>query len=203
MFEYLVITLREGIEAALVVGIIITYLNKTGKAHLKPQVYRGLGVAIAASIAFAVVLQALGIDPENEYFEGAVMAIAGILVASLVVWMWRSARNVKRETEEKLSAVVSRQSSMSRGWGLFAFTFVMVFREGAETVLFLISATLGQFSMFNLVGGTLGIALAVLFALLFVRGSLRINLGRFFGLTSVVLLLLAVKLILGGIHEFA
>ncbi len=203
MIESMVITLREGIEAALVVGIILTYLNKTGKNLLKPQVYRGLFAAVAASIAFAIILRIFGINPDNEYFEGTVMVVAGLLVASLVVWMWRAAKNVKQETEEKLTEVVGRKDQKSRGWGLFVFTFVMVFREGAETVLFLISTTLGQFSMFNLIGGMTGIALAVLFAFFFIRGSLRINLSRFFSVTSVVLLVLALKLVLGGIHEFA
>ncbi len=203
MFESLVITLREGIEAALVVGIILTYLNKTGKVHLKPQVYRGLAAAVAASIAFGFLFRVLGIAPDNPTYEGAVMGVAGLLVATLVIWMWRASRSVKQETEKKLSHVVDHTDHRSRGWGLLAFTFVMVFREGVETVLFLISATLGRLNTVDLVGAAVGIAMAVLFAIFFIRGSLRINLARFFAVTSVVLLLLAFKLLLGSIHGFA
>ncbi|MDP2743707.1 MAG: Fe-S-containing protein [Dehalococcoidia bacterium] len=203
MGEALVITLREGIEAALVVGIILAYLRKTGKSYLDGKVYLGLVAAIAASIAFAIMFQALGINPENEFLEGTLFGIAGVLVASFVIWMWRVARKIREETERKLASVVSKEDRGAQGWGLFVFTFFMVFREGAETVLFLISATLGQLNLLSLVGSIIGIGLAVLFAVFFIRGSLRINLSRFFGVTSIVLLLLALKLILGSLHEFA
>lgn len=203
MIESMVITLREGIEAALVVGIILAYLNKSGKEALKGMVYRGIGAAVAASIVFALIFQIMGIDPENEFLEGTLLGIAGIMVASLVLWMWRTAKTLKAEMERKLDRIVSREDSSTQGWGLLAFTFLMVFREGAETVLFLMSATIGQFSILSLIGGTIGIALAVLFAVLFIKGSLKINLSRFFAVTGVVLLLLALKLVLGSLHEFA
>src|SRR3989304_582892 len=143
MLESLVITLREGVEAALVVGIILTYLFKTDKAHLKNMVYIGLGAAVVASIAFAILLQVLGIDPENEYFEGAVLGVAGVLVATLVIWMWRTSKRLKGDMEKKLSVIVGREKVSAQGLGILAFTFVMVFRGGAETVLFLTGSTLG------------------------------------------------------------
>ncbi|MBI2288726.1 MAG: DUF2318 domain-containing protein [Chloroflexi bacterium] len=203
MFESLVITLREGVEAALVVGIILTYLAKTGRATLNRWVYWGLGTAIIASFAFAIVLQALNIDPENEYLEGTLLGTAGILVASLVVWMWRVSKSIKTDVEKKLGTIVTGESLRNQGLGLLGFTFIMVFREGAETVLFLMGATLGRFDLLSFIGGAIGVGLAVFFAIFFIRGSLRINLSRFFAVTSIVLLVLAVKLILGGLHEFA
>ncbi|MBI2979410.1 MAG: DUF2318 domain-containing protein [Chloroflexi bacterium] len=203
MFESLVITLREGVEAALVVGIILTYLAKTGRATLNRWVYWGLGAAIIASFAFAIVLQALNIDPENEYLEGTLLGTAGILVASLVVWMWRVSKSIKTDVEKKLGTIVTGESLRNQGLGLLGFTFIMVFREGAETVLFLMGATLGRFDLLSFIGGAIGVGLAVFFAIFFIRGSLRINLSRFFAVTSIVLLVLAVKLILGGLHEFA
>lgn len=203
MLESLVITLREGVEAALVVGIILAYLHKTGRAGLNRMVYWGLGAAIVASIAFAVLLQALNIDPENEYLEGALLGAAGILVASLVVWMWRVSKKLKAEVEKKLGTIVGQANIRAQGLGLLAFTFIMVFREGAETVLFLMGATLGRFDILSFIGGSIGIGLAVLFAVFFIRGSLKMNLSRFFGVTSIVLLILAFKLLLGSLHEFA
>ncbi|MBI2848053.1 MAG: DUF2318 domain-containing protein [Chloroflexi bacterium] len=203
MMESMVITLREGIEAALVVGIILAYLGKSGNGHLNRRVYQGLAVAVIASIAFGVLLYALKIDAENEYLEGTMFAVAGALVASLVIWMWRAGKRVKADTEKRLASMIGQEHRGSQGWGLFAFTFFMVFREGAETVLFLMSATLGKFDLFSLSGGIAGIALAVLFAIFFIKGSLRINLSRFFTVTSVVLLLLALKLVLNSVHEFA
>lgn len=201
MIAAMVITLREGIEAALVVGIILAYITKTGRDALRRMVYWGLGTAVVASIALALVLQVLGIDP--EIIEGPLLGIAGIMVATLVLWMWRTAKNLKGEMERKLNRIVEKEKLTAQGWGLLAFTFFMVFREGAETVLFLMSATLGQFSLLSLIGGALGIGMAVLFAIFFIKGSLRINLPRFFAVTSIVLLILALKLILGSLHEFA
>ncbi|MBI2866185.1 MAG: DUF2318 domain-containing protein [Chloroflexi bacterium] len=203
MGEALVITLREGIEAALVVGIILAYLAKTGRQTLRPYVYWGLGVAIVASLALGAVFQVKGIDPENEYLEGALLTVGGLFVASMVVWVARTARDLRRRMESRLEALATGSSGRGPGLGLFLFTFFMVFREGAETVLFLMAATLGRFDLLSLTGGTLGLGMAVLFAWSLIRGSLRINLGRFFTVTTVVLLVLAAKLLAGGIHEFA
>ncbi|MCL5987001.1 MAG: Fe-S-containing protein [Actinobacteria bacterium] len=202
MIESLVITLREGVEAALVVGIILAYLNKTGKTSLNRMVYLGLGAAVIASIAFAMLFQALKLNPENEYLEGTLLGIAGILVASLVVWMWRVAKSIRENVERKLDVISSRGNLRAQGVGLLGFTFLMVFREGAETVLFLMGATLGRFELLSFIGGAIGLGLAVLFAIFFIRGSLRMNLSRFFAVTSIVLLVLALKLVLGSLHEF-
>ncbi len=207
MIESLVITLREGIEAALVVGIILAYLRKTGKASLNRFVHWGLILAIIASLGVAAMFKVLDIDPENEIMEGTMFGVAGVFVATMVIWMWRTAGNIKRQMEERLANIVGdslNSGELTRqGIGLLVFTFLMVFREGVETVLFLAAATVGEINILSFVGGALGLGLAVLFAIFFIRGSLRINLSRFFGVTSIVLLLLAVKLIAGSVHEFA
>ncbi|MBI2848247.1 MAG: DUF2318 domain-containing protein [Chloroflexi bacterium] len=205
MLDALVITLREGIEAALVLGIIITYLQRTGRTSLNRYVYWGLGLAIVVSLGLGIVLQVIGFDTENEFLEGTLLGIGGLFVASMVVWMWRTARSIHRHMETRMETIVAGEKA-SRGVaaGLFAFTFFMVAREGAETVLFLAATTLGQeASILSLVGGILGIGLAVLFAILFIRGSLKLNLRRFFNVTTVVLLILAAKLLAGSVHEFA
>lgn len=204
MVESLVITLREGIEAALVVGIVLAYLSKAGRAHLRPFVFWGLGLGVAAAVAVAGLFMALGLDPENEYLEGALLGIAGLMVASLVVWMGRAARNLRAQMERRLEELTQSQGSGGSAWGLLAFTFFMVFREGMETVLFLAAATLGEGAgLAQLVGGVLGLGLAVLFGVFLVRGSLRLNLSRFFAVTSLVLFALAAKLLAGSVHEFA
>ncbi|MBI4282211.1 MAG: DUF2318 domain-containing protein [Chloroflexi bacterium] len=203
MLTAFIITLREGIEAALIVGIVLVYLGKSGRTALRPYVYWGLGAAVAASLALAGVFQAIGIDPENEYVEGTLFGIAGILVATLVIWMWRTARNIRTHMEASLASILSTREARRQGLGLLAFTFFMVFREGVETVLFLLAASLGEPDAASFMGGSLGLAIAVIFAVLFVRGSLRINLGRFFTITSIVLLLLSLRLLAGSVHEFA
>jgi len=203
MIESLVITLREGIEAALVVGIILAYLGKTGRAALNRYVYVGLGLAVVASIAVAAVFQAIGFDPENEILEGAMLGVGGIFVASMVLWMARTAKNMKKAMETRLENIVAEDPGAAMGLGLLAFTFFMVFREGVETVIFLAALTQEEAGALQLLGAVIGLGIAGLFAILFVRGSLRINLGRFFGVTGLVLLILAAKLIAGSVHEFS
>jgi FTR1 family protein len=196
MLEATVVTLREGIEAALVVGIVLAYLRRTGRAGLERHVYWGLGAALVASLAAAAAIRRFGLDPENEVWEGSLMLVAAALVGSLVIWMWRTGRRIRQQTEARLEKV--------GGLGLFGFTFLMVFREGVETVLFLtaLSGAIGANPLYNALGGGLGLLLAGLFGFLLVQGSLRVNLGRFFGVTGLVLLLLVAKLIANGLHEF-
>ncbi len=204
MTAALAITLREGMEAALVLGIILAYLRRTGRTYLNKYVYWGLGFAVLVSILAGIVIQVIGLDPENEYVEGTLLSIGGIFVASMVIWMWKTAKNIRTHMETRMENIVKEETSRQTAIGLLAFTFFMVAREGVETVLFLAAATVGQeASILNLLGGMLGIALAALFAVLFIRGSLKINMSRFFTVTSIVLLVLAARLLVGGIHEFA
>ena len=208
LFESLIVTLREGIEVALVVGILLAYLRRTGRGAYVHQVFLGLGVAILASLLGAVLIYHYGLDPDNPLAEGTTMFVAAGLVTSLVVWMWKTGRSVRRRLEHRLDALVGPADSAAlmrrAALGVFGFTFVMMFREGIETVLFLsaLSGTVGGSPLYNLLGGSLGLLLATLFGVLLVRGSLHLNLGRFFRVTGVVLLILVAKLIAGGLHEF-
>lgn len=200
MLEAMVVTLREGVEAALVVGIVLAYLRKTDNGHLSRYVYRGLWSAVFVSVLGALVVQQFGLDPENEVLEGSLMLLAAGLVGSLLVWMWRAGKTLRQRMETRLGAVTSGRS----GQGLFLFTFFMVLREGIETVLFLfaLSATIGANPVYNVVGGGVGLLLAFLFGFSLIRGSLRINLRSFFATTGLVLVLLVFKLIANGLHEF-
>ncbi|MCL5958184.1 MAG: Fe-S-containing protein [Chloroflexi bacterium] len=203
--EALVITLREGIEAALVIGIILAYLRKTGRVALNRYVFIGLAGAVLASLGVGVLFQILGLDPENEMLEGIMMGVAGLFVASMVVWMWRTAKGIKQQMENRLQGIVANDAAigLGAGLGLLLFTFVMVFREGIETVIFLSALSIGEkASPVNFLGGAVGLGMAILFAVLFVRGSLRINLSRFFNVTSIVLLVLAFKFLAASAHEF-
>src|SRR3990172_7892648 len=171
--EALVITLREGMEAALVVGLILTYLNRTGRDALRRWLYAGLG-------------------------------LAAVLVFSLVVWMWRASRGIKQRVESQLEALTASDVQARRqGWGLLAFVFFMVFREGVEMILFLAALSLTATpDLVGLIGGLAGLWLAGLFGVMFVKGSLRINLRRFFAVTGFVLMVLVVQLAAGSLHEF-
>jgi high-affinity iron transporter len=204
MITSLLIALREGIEAALVVGIVLAYLTKVGRPHLRRAVYVALGAAVAVSIILAVAFELVGLTPDNPYVEGIILGVAGLFVVTMVLWMWKAARGLKAKMEERLATITSEEKGTAVGWGLFGFTFFMVLREGVETVLFLKAATVGaQASVTSLVGAVIGLALAVLFAVLFIRGSVRIDLPRFFRYTSIALLVLGAKLLMGSAHEFA
>lgn len=208
LFESLIVTLREGIEVALVVGVLLAYLRRTGCHTFARSVYLGLAAAILTSLLGAVLIVRYGLNPDNPMAEGTLMFVAAALVTSLVVWMWKTGRSVKRRLEQRLDALVGPAESCAwesrAALSVFAFTYFMMLREGVETVLFLaaLSGTAGGSPLYNLLGGSLGLLLASLFGILLVRGSLHLNLRRFFGVTGLVLLILVAKLIAGGLHEF-
>ncbi|KUO58423.1 MAG: hypothetical protein APF84_01640 [Gracilibacter sp. BRH_c7a] len=204
MIEALVITLREGIEAALVVGIIIAYLKKVQKTNLTKYVYSGLVLAVIASVLGAVIFNLIGFDPENEVLEGIMFFTAAFFVGSMVIWMQKTSKNLKKEMEEKLHTIVSQNNVHFKKQiiGIFAFTFFMVFREGIETVLFMAAISTENNAFMNFLGGLFGLSLAVIFAVFFIRGSLKINLSRFFNVTSWILMILVLRLFAGGLHEF-
>jgi len=203
MFDALVVTLREGIEAALVAGIILIYLRKTGRGRLSRWVYLGLLAGVVASIACAAVFAALGV--QEEAYEGWLMLGGAILVVTLVVWMRSTAQRLKQGIESKVEAIASRApgdgGDARAAAGLFGLTFILILREGIETVLFLAAVDLTTDALLAFFGGLAGIALAVLFGVSFVRGTLRVDLPRFFNVTAVVLFLLAAQLLIGGLHE--
>ena len=199
MFEALIVTLREGVEAALVVGIILAYLERTGRGPLGRWVYAGLLAGLAASVVCAVVFARLGIS--EEAYEGWLMLLGAFFVATMVIWMWRTAKGLKGEIERRVESIATRPSGTVAA-GLFLLTFLLILREGVETVLFLGAVNLTTDSLLSWLGGVVGLILAVLFGMAFVRGTVRVDLGRFFKVTEIVLMLLAAQLLIGGLHEF-
>jgi FTR1 family protein len=159
-------------------------------------------------VLVALLVQRFGLDPDNPAIEGSVMFVAAVLVTSLLVWMFQTGRSVRRRLEHRLDSLVGQAAATTVEYraalGVFGFAFFMVLREGVETVLFLaaLSGTVGGSPLYNAAGGSLGLLLATLFGVLLVRGSLHINLRRFFNVTGIVLLILVAKLIAGGFHEF-
>jgi len=200
--EAFVITLREGMEAALVVGLVLAYLQRTGRAGLQRWVYLGLGLAAAASTLGALAFSLAGFNPENEVLEGILLAISALLVLSLVLWMWRASRSIKQHVESRLASLTAA-GIKRQGWGILAFVFLMILREGVEMILFLAALSLAAApDLAGLIGGLSGLGLAALFGVLFVKGSLHIHLRRFFAVTGFVLLVLAARLAAGSLHEF-
>jgi high-affinity iron transporter len=197
MFSALVVTLREGVEAALIVGITLVYLVKIGRPDLRRTVYIALGAALLASVGGAIALSYLPIT--QDAFEGWVMLVAAVMVVGMIVFMMRTARKLKGEIESKVGSLAGAGSQ----WGLFAFVFLMVFREGIETVAILAGVSLNSTELMSFLGTLLGVALAVVFGVMFVKGSVRIDLRKFFRVTTVILFFVAAQLVISGLHELS
>src|SRR5215471_7229627 len=197
MFQALVVTLREGVEAALIVGITLVYLEKIGRSDLRRMVYAALVTALLGSVAGAVALSYLPVT--QDQLEGWIMLAAAVLVVGMIVFMMRTARKLKGEIESKVGTLADAGSR----WGLFFFVFLMVFREGVETVVILKGVSLNSTELMSFLGTLLGVTLAVVFGVMFVKGSVRIDLRRFFRVTTIILLFVAAQLIITGFHELS
>src|ERR1700754_1629661 len=199
MLQAFIITLREGVEASLIVGIVFAYLSKIGRPELKRTVFWALGSAIAASVGGAVVIARSKFN--TDVFEGWVMLAAAAFVISMIWFMHKTARTMKGSIEEKISQYTGATDVSKTG--LFFFVFLLVLREGVETVLILSAVTLNSTELLSFTGTLLGIAVAVVFGILFIRGSVKINLQRFFRVTTVILYFVAFQLIVSGLHELS
>ncbi len=200
MISALLVALREGVEAALVVGIVLVYLDRSGRSALKRYAWAGVILATLASIAAAAALQELRINEDG--FEGVLMLVAAALVITVIVWMNRVAHRLRKEIEDRVAGYAEK-TTRAAGWGIGAFVFFMVVREGAELVLILRAVELSTEGLQVWIGTILGIALAVAVGYFFFQGTLRIPLHRFFRATSIILMVVAFQLALTGLHELS
>jgi high-affinity iron transporter len=194
------IALREGVEASLVVGIILVYLSRTGRAQLARFAWYGVAAAAAFSLGIAVALERWRISEDG--FEGLLYLAAAVFVITMIAWMNRVARHLKKDIEAKVEAYAVRAGSAA-GWGIFLFVFLMVVREGAELALILRAVELSTEGLQTWIGTLAGIGAAVAVGLFFFKGTLRVPLHRFFAATSVILMLVAFQLALSGLHELS
>lgn len=197
MLEAFIITLREGVEAALIVGITLAYLAKIGRPELRKSVYGALAAAFLGSIGVAVIISRTHFN--QDIFEGWIMLAAAFFVVTMIIFMMRTGRKLKGQIEGKVGLLAGEGSWL----GLFAFVFLMVLREGVETVLILAAVSLNTSELLSFIGTLLGVAAAVLFGVMFVKGSVRINLQKFFRITTVILFFVAAQLTLSGLHELS
>ena len=194
-----IITLREGLEAALIIGIILSYLNKTGRQRFNRQVYMGVTIAILASILTSYVFEFLlgGFEKHEELFEGFFMLLAVGLLTPMIIWMQKNSKNAKAHLEKQVSSALTGGQVL----GLAAVSFLSVYREGVETVLFLEATALNNSSGQTLSGALLGIVTAAILAYLFFKSTARMNLGTFFKVTGLILIFFAAGLTSQGVHE--
>jgi high-affinity iron transporter len=194
------IALREGVEASLIVGIILVYLSRTNRTHLVRFVWGGVAVAVALSLAVAIALERFNISEDG--FEGLLLLVAAFFVVTMIIWMNRIARHLKKEIEDKVESYAAKAGSAA-GWGLGLFVFLMVVREGAELALILRAVELSTEGLQTWIGTIAGIGAAVAVGLFFFKGTLKVPLHRFFAVTSWILMLVAVQLGVTGLHELS
>jgi len=197
LLQAFIIALREGVEAALIVGIVLAYLGKIQRPDLRRWVFAALASAFVASIGLAVVLSRFQLN--EDVLEGWLMLAAAFFVVTMIVFMMQTGKKLKAQIEGKIGTLATRGSEL----GVFLFVFLMVLREGAETVLLLAAVTLNSSSVLSFFGTLLGILAAILFGVMFVRGTVRINLQKFFRITSVILCFVALQLLVSGLHELS
>ncbi|MHA1520945.1 MAG: FTR1 family iron permease [Promethearchaeota archaeon] len=200
MIVSLIITFRETLEAALIIGIILSYLSKIKRQDVKKYVYIAgfLGIIISVISGFLIYRVLGGFEGQIEQvFEGTLMMVGAFLISTVIIWMMHQAnRNLE------LQAKVEKMMDKSEKWGIFLLVFTSVLREGIETVIFLRVTSQNQTSTENsFLGAIIGISLAIMIGILIYQGSLRMNLKIFFQISNIILILMAAGLVAHGLHE--
>jgi high-affinity iron transporter len=198
-----VIVLREAFEASLVLGLVFAFLNKTGqRARHGGAVWQGTGWAVALSVAMGALLFATVGELEGkaeQVYEGTAMLVAAVVLTWMVFWMRKQARTIGGA----LRAQVGDAVASGGGLALALVAFVAVAREGMETALFLFVSVGDDGLVPTVVGGVLGLVAAIGLGIAFYRGSLKLDLRRFFLVTGLLVIAFAAYLIVGGLHELA
>lgn len=202
MIESFLVTSRETLEASLVVGIVLAYLNRTNNQNYRKTVYYGIFFGIFASLlaAFAFTFFSGSFEGKSEQiFEGITMLIGSFLLTTMILWMMQQ-RHISKEIEGKVEKQLMNAQPLFSHVGIFMLIFIAIIREGVETVIFLNAVNYA--SGINFIGGTLGIVAAIIVGYLFFIGTKKINLKKMFGISSILLILFAAGLVAHGFHEF-
>jgi high-affinity iron transporter len=195
----LLITFREALEAALIVAIMVTYLKKVGKGDLTRYAYMGSVAAIVISLVLGVAIQMIygGMSKVTaELFEGVASLTAVAVLTYMIFWMTGHSKNIKGELQKKIDIAVSQGELYS----IASLSFVAVFREGLETVLFL-TTTFFQDAAGTILGIVVGAAIVLVLAVLLMRGTYQLDIKKFFGYTSILLIIFSAGLAGYGVHE--
>lgn len=201
MLSSFFIAFREGLEAFLIIGIIISYLMKIGEKRYVKHVIYGVVAAIASSIGIAYIFELLlgGFEGKiEEIFEGAVMLLAVVVLTYMIFWMNRQAKNIRSDIEMSVEKAINK----GRVFSLLFLGFIVVFREGAETVLFFRAISYQVNSTELIIGGMSGILSSIVLAVIFFVTTKKVNLSAFFKITGILIMLIAAGLFSTAIHEF-
>lgn len=199
MIPSLLIALRETLEAVLIIGLVLGYLNKTKQTKYKKIVWLALALAVVASLAGAFLFQVLagGFEGQAEQiFEGVTMILGAFLLTTMIFFVLRH-KHLDLELENQLSQEITKQDK----WGLFFLVFISILREGIELALFLGTASLVSADN-NLIGALAGILLAIFLGYALMAGLMKFNAQKFINITGFILILFAAGLVAHGIHEF-
>ena len=200
MLPSYILSLREGLEAALIIGIVLGALRQIRRTELSPAVWLGAGSAALVSVAAAILLAQLGLSLEGDaekIFEGITMLAAAGILTWMIFWMNRQARHIKSDLE---AGVHSASQAGKRG--LFALAFFAIVREGIELALFLTASVFATDASQTLTGALLGLGTSALLGWSLFATTVKLDLRRFFQVTGILLILFAAGLVAHGIHEF-
>ncbi|MBI2332203.1 MAG: FTR1 family protein [Chloroflexi bacterium] len=201
MFASFLLSLREGLEAALIIGIVLGVLVKLKRTDMNGVVWRGVGLAALLSLVAALALNLLGMEFEGrgeEIFEGIAMLLAAGVLTWMILWMKNHGSTLKSEIEEQ-----TNQAALGKGQkALFALAFLAVFREGIELALFLLAARLTSSPLQTVSGALLGLISAAFLGWIVFSSTMRLSLRNFFGVTNILLVIFAAGLVGLGVHEF-
>lgn len=200
MLPSFLLAFREGLEAALIIGIVLGVLHRLHRHELKPIVWRGAGLAALLSLGVGFGLNLVGAKFEGqaeEAFEGVLMLLAAGVLTWMILWMQRQGNQIRREIENK-----TREAALKAGRGaLFFLAFLAIFREGVELALFLLAASLTSGWANTIIGGFLGLGGAITLGWILFASTRRLDVRRFFQVTSILLILFAAGLVGLGVHE--
>jgi len=200
MLASFVLVLREGLEAALIIGITLGVLSKMKRSRLAHVVWLGAGAAALLSVGAAIALHRLELELQGAaepIFEGLTLLLAAGVVTWMILWMMRQGRQVRNALEAQVQTAANR----GQRWGLFLVAFIAVLREGIETAIFLVAAALTTTATQTLVGALAGLAVAAFLGWILFVATVRLDVHRFFLVTGALLILFAAGLVAQGVHE--
>ena len=201
MLANFLIGLREGLEAALVVGILIAYLRKIGQGERTRVIWAGVFSALAASAAFGSFFTISSFELEGDaepFVSGTLSVVAGGLITWMILWLAKKARFLKQELEGAMDRAIATGTG-----SLFALAFFSVGREGLETAIFIWNGALANDSTFTVLVGTfLGLGVSVVLGYLLYRGALKVDIGKFFRYSGIALVFVAAGMFSYAVHEF-
>jgi high-affinity iron transporter len=195
------LALREGLEAALIISVLLGSLRKVDRPEEGKTIWTGTITAVLASILVGVLLNLLGARFEGraeEIFEGITMLLAAGVLTWVLLWM----REYSRKMNEQLQSDVKQAVLQNNRWALFSIAFLAVIREGVELAFFLTAAAVDTDGTTVLIGAALGLGAVLLISVLLFRSLIQLNISRFFQVTSLILILFAAGLVAHGVHEF-